>query len=110
MNEAPPKPERQHSIDVGTVSVYEAWFPPHSSLGARSTGRAAPPRWLAEAYAFIDAHVDTRLSVETIAAHLGIGRRDLSRAFRQHSGTSIRKYVHERLLSRAMTLLRESEM
>ena len=81
-----------------------------SRPGVRSVARAAPPRWLADAYAFIDGHVDRRLSVQMIAEHLGIGRRDLSRAFRQHSGTSIRKYVHERLLSRAMTLLRESEM
>ncbi|WP_234826951.1 helix-turn-helix transcriptional regulator [Rhodopseudomonas palustris] len=75
----------------------------------RHAGRGRPrrgsPRASPRACAFIDAHLDQDLTLQTIAAAAGLNPGSLQRAFRLTHGDTIFEYVWGRKLDHARALL-----
>jgi transcriptional regulator GlxA family with amidase domain len=59
---------------------------------------------------YIRSGYGMQISVEGIAAHLGIDRTHLFRVFRRHLGTSPREYLLEFRLRKACELLRRTTL
>lgn len=57
---------------------------------------------------FVEEHLDEPLSLECLAAHVGIGPFAFPRAFREATGMSPHAFVTERRLNRACNLLRNT--
>lgn len=69
-----------------------------------------PDRALSRAVAFIEAHLDTDLSVLAIAEAAGLTPSQLGAAFRREFGRSTYAFVIDRRLDRATRLLRETDL
>lgn len=79
--------------------------------GARDTRRhgAAPPRWLAHAREVIHDRLAARLTLEELAAEVGVHRVHLAGAFRRHFGQSVAAYIRQARIESACRALIESD-
>lgn len=73
------------------------------AIALTGTGLATSP--LDELRAYIDEHLDERLSLDQLAAEFLMSRRHLTRVFRDAVGTSVMEYVTRRRIERARGLL-----
>ncbi len=84
---------------------------------ARGPQQAVPLRLIARkdeaialAVALMDAHVEDPLPIGALAAHAGIGLRDLERRFHRHLGTSPGAYYRSLRLALARRLFEETDL
>lgn len=68
------------------------------------------PRWLGQARDFLHAHFRENLSLDTVAAAVGVHPAHLTRAFRQHYHCTLGDYVRRLRVEYASHLLTTSEM
>jgi len=55
--------------------------------------------------AFIEARLDEKIEIDSVAAEFGISRRHLTRVFREQSGVSIVEFINRRRVEQAAVLL-----
>lgn len=89
-------------------------MPPHRE-GSRARYAAPPPPpppgdALDGLLAWADARLGTPLSVDDLAAHLGVSTRTLARRFDHHLGTSPGAWLLSRRVAAARTLLEETDL
>jgi LacI family transcriptional regulator len=86
--------------------------PPKGVIARRSTEvLAVPDPVVARAMRFMWDHLDQRhLSVDNVAAEVGVSRRSLERAFRAHLGRGISTELRRRRLERCCELLKTTDM
>ena len=78
--------------------------------GARGPVLArTPAARLRDLVSFIDAHVAEPLSLERLAAHVGVSRSQLTRLFRARYGVSLQTYIRGRRVTLAQARLREAD-
>lgn len=65
---------------------------------------------LQKAQRYIDAHMDSELKAEDVAAHLGMGLSTFSRFFARMAGMSFPAYVRGKRLGKAAALLAQSSL
>ena len=82
-------------------------FKPELSVARLPT---MPPQKLRRAVAFIEANLDRDLSVADIARHLTMSESHFSHLFRQTVGVPPQRYVRDRRVERAKSLLRHSDL
>ena len=75
--------------------------PPPGALSAAQVRRVAD---------FIEAHLDTELSLERLAGVAGASRSYLQRAFKARHGVSLHRYIVQRRVERARELLRSAAL
>ena len=75
--------------------------------GRRKTGA---PSWLPEARRIVEANLGHADLLSLICTQLRLQPRQVTRAFQQHAGAPFKSYVYGRLLTRALELLRDTEM
>jgi transcriptional regulator GlxA family with amidase domain len=68
------------------------------------------PRMLRRIVEYIDAHLDSELSIAMLASNLGISRSRFSRSFRNSVGLTPHSYVMGRRLLRAQQLLARTDL
>jgi transcriptional regulator GlxA family with amidase domain len=68
------------------------------------------PRMLRRIVEYIDAHLDSELSIAVLADNLGISRSRFSRSFRHSVGLTPHSYVMGRRLLRAQQLLARTDL
>ena len=61
------------------------------------------------AVAYIDEHLDERLSLDDLAAKAGLSLWRFCAVFRQHTGFSPRRYIWQRRLEKVQSLLASGE-
>jgi AraC family transcriptional regulator len=86
-----------------------------ASVFARQVSNAQAGRWmtiqrLKRVDEFIDAHLDGKLSIREIAAHLGLSTGFFNRAFKGAVGKTPHDYIIDRRISRARVLLRTRQL
>lgn len=92
-----PDPAATTAIDTLTAEL-------RAQVRRRLTGRgAAPPRWLEKARTLISGC--RGIAVSDIAAHVGVHRAHLARAFHDHYGATVTEYARHVRISRAQRLL-----
>jgi AraC family transcriptional regulator len=69
-----------------------------------------PPQRLKRVLAYIEAHLDEGLSLAALAAVAGVSASHFKALFRQATGTPVHRYVVERRVARARTLLLEGKL
>ena len=109
-----------HGGSAGTAAAFSALWKlielmlrhAHESLRAQSRTRQKLPsdRRLAQAEGFVRDNLASALSVEGIAAHVGISRSQLSRLFERDLGTSPAAYLRDMRVRRAQKLLEGSTL
>jgi AraC family transcriptional regulator len=85
----------------------------HSTRSRPAQGSATPMlvgRRLRRLFDFIDANLDHDLSLDTLAAEVGISPVYLARAFKAAVGQAPHQYVLARRLERAKALLRDTDL
>ena len=86
----------------------------HSDHAPQQTARSAVigsrNRHLIAAMRLMQLHLEEPLNVETIAGEVEISKRQLERSFVQHTGLSPRRYYTDMRLSRAYSLLSETDL
>ena len=71
---------------------------------------APQSRYFGIAANYIEEHIDSELSVESLSAFSGVSPSYLERLFRRAAGMSVIRYCRARRVERAKTLLREGRM
>ncbi|HWS72973.1 MAG TPA: AraC family transcriptional regulator, partial [Thermoanaerobaculia bacterium] len=71
---------------------------------------AKPPACLAEAKALIERHLDRPLTTTMVARSLRVTPRQLAAAFRVEGTTTFHRYVRERRVARAVSLLQDRDL
>ena len=69
-----------------------------------------PPQRLRRVLAHIEAHLDESLSLVELAAVAGVGASHFNALFRQATGTPVHRYVIERRVARARSLLLQGKL
>lgn len=83
----------------------------HSNLELRRPEQALslPPRKLAQARAFIEAHLDRNLTLDEMAGAVGMSRFHFAKSFKASTGQSPHQFVIRQRLQKATSLLIETE-
>lgn len=71
-------------------------------------GLASGFSYVAEAKQYIQEHISSELTVQSIAAHIGIHRSYLMRIFRQQTHVSVNHYINRMRITQATVLLADS--
>lgn len=86
----------------------------HSDHAPQKTSRAAVMgsrnRHLIAAMRLMQEHLEEPLTVDALAEHIGISKRQLERSFAKHTGLSPRRYYTDLRLARAYALLSETDL
>lgn len=80
------------------------------ALGSRTSASSlsVPPSWLASVLTFIRQELASPLTVEMIAAHVGVSASRLAHVFRDVLGRTVAEYIRERRVRAAAAALRET--
>lgn len=80
-----------------------------SNLSVQYEETPAAPEWLTEICAVVRARCTAALDPRALARHAGVHPAHLSRAFRRHFGRTLRDYVRECRVQRAVIALERSD-
>lgn len=100
-----------HEIIMMTAKLYAflAFLIEESNVGLSGKTRSGAEH-VQRACDYIAAHYSSSISVEDVAAHLGICRSQLYRIFKQNTSISPQKYLTEFRLRQACTLMNKRSM
>ena len=94
---------------VGPDKAEELGFRPCRRCNPRDARSLSGTRWVYEICAFIDANLGERLTLQTLAAEVGLSPFYFQRTFKKILGVSPRQYVEARRLAKMKRLLRNGE-
>ena len=89
------------ALAVRLLDAHAATVPAPDALSATQVRRVAD---------FIEAHLDTELSLDRLAGVAGTSRSYLQRSFKARHGVSLHRYVVQRRVERAQELLRSAAL
>lgn len=78
--------------------------------GAPTPSVESTPHTLATIEQFLLEHISTQLSLDDIAAAVGLGRRSLTRYFRRQTGISVMEYLHRLRMQSAVGMLLNTDL
>ncbi|MBE9138668.1 helix-turn-helix transcriptional regulator [Nodosilinea sp. LEGE 07088] len=82
----------------------------HQPLDIKSSADGLADRKLGQSIDYIQAHLSDDLSVEAVAAHIGMSRYYFSRQFQQSVGISPYQYVLQQRVEKAKSLLHREDL
>jgi len=83
--------------------------PPVPAPGPRTRG-GLPPKMLRRVREYIEAHLDEKISIESLADAIGLSMFHFARAFKQSEGVTPHDYLIRRRVKRAMELLASTDL
>lgn len=103
---------RDHGVAHAALLARHMVLPPTHEGGrpVRRTPRPTPGDTLDELLEWADARLDTPLSVDDLAAHIGVSPRTLARRFHDHFGVTPGAWLLTRRVTAARTLLEETNL
>ena len=103
---------RDHGVTHAALVARHMVLPPghEGDRPVRRTPRPAPGDALDDLLEWADARLDTPLSVDDLAAHLGVSTRTLARRFNDHFGVTPGAWLLTRRVTAARTLLEETNL
>ena len=69
-----------------------------------------PPKMLGRVREYIDAHLNEKISIESLANTIGLSKFHFARAFKQSEGVTPHDYLIQRRVKRAMELLAGTDL
>jgi AraC family transcriptional activator FtrA len=100
-----------HGAAYASLLARHMVFPPHREGGRIQSTPPSPPRdSLAGLLMWADERLGTSLSVDELAAYLGVSPRTLARRFADQLGTSPGAWLLSRRVAAARTLLEETDL
>ena len=91
------------------ASLDPAHGPPMPASGPRSRG-GLPPKMLRRVRDYIEAHLEEKISIESLADAFGLSMFHFARAFKQSEGVTPHDYLIRRRVKRAMELLASTDL
>ena len=83
--------------------------PPMPAPGPRMRG-GLPPKMLRRVRDYIEAHLEEKISIESLADAIGLSMFHFARAFKQSEGVTPHDYLIRRRVNRAMELLAGTDL
>ena len=83
--------------------------PTPTAPGPRMRG-GLPPKMLRRVREYIEAHLDEKISIESLADAIGLSMFHFARAFKQSEGVTPHDYLIRRRVKRAMELLASTDL
>jgi AraC family transcriptional regulator len=109
---APPKlpmPAPRISSAPPLAPLDPAHGPPMLASGPRIRG-GLPPKMPRRVREYIEVHLDEKISIESVAAAIGLSMFHFARAFKQSEGVTPHDYLIRRRVKRAMELLASTDL